>query len=206
MEKKAPNAEDRPKQMRRDAILAMASYMKEHHLDPNKDYSNHPEHGKVLNELYQKIRIAEHEIINNQRKLIKPEVHRRIRTMTDEEAQLTALRKYDYPTVDGKPMSEQMKKKYRAKMRSLMKSKMDETKAREKAIAWAQRWNNVDHPEEKVMRRANNGKPANAKMEFTVKRKSKYADYKDKNPGRTKATKAKRDALKYKPEEEEFKE
>ena len=99
MEKKEANAEDRPKQMRRDAILAMASYMKEHHLDPNKDYSNHPEHGKVLNELYLKIRIAEHEIINNQRKLIKPEVHRRIKTMTDEEAQLTALRKYDYHEV-----------------------------------------------------------------------------------------------------------
>lgn len=204
--KNEPNGEDRPREMRKEAILAMASYMKEHGLDPEKDWSNHPEHGPYLNELYQKIRIAEHEIINNQRRLIKPEVHRRVKRMTDEEAQLTALRKYDYPTVDGKPMSEQMKKKYRAKMRTLLKAKMDEKKAREKAIIWAQRWNNVDHPDEKVMRRSNGDKKANAPMALGQGRKKKNPDSPQKNKKRQETTRSKREAHKYHPEDEQFKE
>ena len=138
---------DNPKRARKEAMIKLADYLKKHKLDPEKDWSKDKVHGPKLEKYYQTIRVAEQKIRSAQANLIKPEVHPKVRTVTKP------MSTYNYPDLDGQPMSAQMKKKYRAKMRSLLKANMDVKKAEAKALEFAQRWNNIENPEEKVLRK-----------------------------------------------------
>lgn len=136
-----------PNRARREAIRKLAQYLKDNGLDPDKPWDKDPIHGPVLSEFYQVIKIAEQKIRTGVVKLHKPLVHPKIKNVRGP------ITKYDYPDIDGKPMSRQMKRKYRMKMRALLKSHMDVQLASEKALEFANRWDNSEHPEDTIRRR-----------------------------------------------------
>ena len=157
---------DNPKRARKEAMIKLADYLKKHKLDPEKDWSKDKVHGPKLEKYYQTIRVAEQKIRSAQANLIKPEVHPKVRTVTKP------MSTYNYPDLDGQPMSAQMKKKYRAKMRSLLKANMDVKKAEAKALEFAQRWNNMENPEEKVLRKKSTKTGHEATVKLKTKKKS----------------------------------
>lgn len=132
--------EVQPQITRSRAMMKLAAYLTKHHLDPEKDWSKDPKHGKIISKYYQIIRICEEKILKERRKLMKPEVH-----IKREKAESMMPRKYDYPLVDGKPMSSNQKKKYRSKMRALLSAKVDIKKAEAKALKYA---TNSEHDEQ----------------------------------------------------------
>lgn len=110
----------------RKAQREMLAYMEENNLDPKKDWTGHKKHGKkiqawidIMNlgnkkarELNEERAIERHE----KRKSKKPNVHPKKEKIT------STPNVYDYPTVDGKEMTSDQKKKYRQKMRTLLKT------------------------------------------------------------------------------------
>lgn len=123
--------EVQPQITRSRAMMKLARYLTRHHLDPEKDWSKDPKHGKVVSKYYKIIKICEDQILKERRKLMKPEVH-----IKREKIETMMPKKYDYPLIDGLPMSPNQRKKYRSKMRSLLNGKMDIKKAQEKAISY----------------------------------------------------------------------
>lgn len=124
----------------KDASLELAKYLKDHKLDPKKDWTKHPVHGKKISKWVKIIKLAEKKaedvqmerVANgNPKKLKKPNVHTKVTTVREQP------RAYDYPLVDGKPMDSNSKKKFRQKMRSLLKANMDESKATSIALEFA---------------------------------------------------------------------
>lgn len=121
----------------RDAQKEMMLYMKEHNLDPKKDWTKDKEHGKKIQAWIDIINLgnkkskelhdeeARERVI--EKKLKKPDVHPRVKKVE------SVPNVYDYPTLDGKEMSQAMKKKYRQKMRGLLKT-MGKEKAEEAAL------------------------------------------------------------------------
>lgn len=118
----------------RRAQKEMLAYMEENNLDPKKDWTGHKKHGKkiqawidVINLGNKKAReLNEEKAIekSEKRKNKKPEAHPKKEEVT------STPNAYDYPTVDGKEMTLDQKKKYRQKMRTLLK-----TMSKEKAEA-----------------------------------------------------------------------
>lgn len=166
---------ENPKKARKEAMLKLAEYLKKHKLDPEKDWSKDKVHGKNLEKYYQVIRVSEQKIKSAQANLIKPEVHAKVKKVTKP------VNAYNYPDLDGQPMSAQMKKKYRAKMRALLKSGMEVKKAEEIALGFAKRWDNSSNPEEKVLRKKSTKTGKEATVELKTKDKaSKEEPKKDK--------------------------
>lgn len=162
-----PTTMENPKKARKEAMLALANYLKKHKLDPEKDWSKDPTHGKKVAKYYQTIRVAEEKIRTKQAKLIKPEVHPKTKSVTKTPTT------YNYPDIDGQPMSAQMKKKYRAKMRALLKSNMDIKKAEATALQFAQKWDNSSDPEKKVLRKKSTKTGEEATVKLKTKKKEK---------------------------------
>lgn len=118
----------------RRAQKEMLAYMEENNLDPKKDWTGHKKHGKkiqawidIINLGNKKAReLNEEKAIekSEKKKNKKPEAHPKKEKVT------STPNAYDYPTVDGKEMTSDQKKKYRQKMRTLLK-----TMSKEKAEA-----------------------------------------------------------------------
>ena len=116
----------------RRAQKEMLAYMEENELDPKKDWTGHKKHGKkiqawidIINLGNKKARAAtEEKAVEKAKKNQKPEAHPKKEKVT------STPNAYDYPTVDGKEMTSDQKKKYRQKMRTLLK-----TMSKEKAEA-----------------------------------------------------------------------
>lgn len=118
----------------RRAQKEMLAYMEENNLDPQKDWTGHKKHGKkiqawidVINLGNKKAReLNEEKAIekSEKKKNKKPEAHPKKEKVT------STLNAYDYPTVDGKEMTSDQKKRYRQKMRTLLR-----TMSKEKAEA-----------------------------------------------------------------------
>lgn len=116
----------------RRAQKEMLAYMEENDLDPKKDWTGHKKHGKkiqawidIINLGNKKARAAtEEKAVEKAKKNQKPEAHPKKEKVT------STPNAYDYPTVDGKEMTSDQKKKYRQKMRTLLK-----TMSKEKAEA-----------------------------------------------------------------------
>ena len=108
----------------RRAQKEMLAYMEENDLDPKKDWTGHKKHGKkiqawidIINLGNKKARAAtEEKAIEKAKKNQKPEAHPKKEKVT------STPNAYDYPTVDGKEMTSDQKKKYRQKMRTLLKT------------------------------------------------------------------------------------
>jgi len=117
----------------RRAQKEMLAYMEENDLDPKKDWTGHKKHGKkiqawvdIINLGNKKARAAtEEKAVEKAKKNQKPEAHPK-----KKEKVTSTPNAYDYPTVDGKEMTSDQKKKYRQKMRTLLK-----TMSKEKAEA-----------------------------------------------------------------------
>lgn len=121
----------------RKAQKEMLAYMEKHKLDPNKDWTKDPKHGKkiqawvdIVNLGNKKARELSEEKGKEKaeaKKTKKPEVNPKKETI---KAQPNA---YNYPKIDGKDMTPDQKKKYRSKMRTLLKT-LPKDKAEAEAI------------------------------------------------------------------------
>lgn len=159
------------------ANLELAEYLKANKLDPTKDWTKDPKHGKKIKALMKIVRVgekkaedAEFSKLDPKKKLKKPETNPKVRTVKEQP------RAYDYPMVDGKPMSTEMKKKFRQKMRSLLKANMDEKKASQMAFQAALEYK----PSDKAMAKMDTAKkkvekPKKEKEEKDLKKKVKDA-------------------------------
>ena len=117
----------------KDAKLAVQEridYMKKHKLKDDKDYSKDKVHGPILAKFDKRIQLghtkAAEGIKENQeakkKSLKKPEVHKK-------KKDAPVPNTYEYPTLNGKPMGPDSKRKFRSKMRPLLKSGMAPDKA-----------------------------------------------------------------------------
>lgn len=115
------------------ATEKLTKYYEENGLDPKKDWSKDKKHGAVVSKLKKKIKIAKMKLeagISDEKADKKPNVKpEKVKTVKKQPSS------YDYPDVDGKPMTPDLKKRYRSKMRALMKANMDVNVAKEKALA-----------------------------------------------------------------------
>ena len=119
-----------------EATKKLNDYYKKHGLDPEKDYTKDKKHGETVTKLKKRIKtatmkinagIADEQAAKAKRKPdVKPE---KVKTVKKQPSS------YDYPDVDGKPMTPDLKKRYRSKMRALLKAQMDPTEASKKALS-----------------------------------------------------------------------
>lgn len=105
----------------------LAAYLKKHKLDPDKDWTKDPVHGKKVKKLVKLVQLGQEKEATMPKKLKKPEVH-------PKKEKVRETLSYDYPEVDGKPMSKELRKRFRTKMRSLLKANMDPKEASKKAL------------------------------------------------------------------------
>lgn len=119
-----------------EATKKLNDYYKKHGLDPEKDYTKDKKHGEMVTKLKKRIKtatmkinagIADEQAAKAKRKPdVKPE---KVKTVKKQPSS------YDYPDIDGKPMTPDLKKRYRSKMRALLKAQMDPTEASKKALS-----------------------------------------------------------------------
>lgn len=125
----------------------IAKYLTEHDLDPDKDWENHPIHGEYLKPLIKLVRLGEMKayMVDYQKRYANREQRRKEYferyTKPDCNPRVKRIKNvpniYDYPLVEGKPMSKLMRKKYRRKMRKMLRAHVGEDKATEAAIKFA---------------------------------------------------------------------
>lgn len=113
------------------AKKALEMYFKENKLDPTKDYTKDKVHGKKVTKLLAKLnkerdkvaaqypesdaRMMKH-LKNKAKKEVEKEVKvDKIQKVAKEK--MAVHTKYDYPLIDGKEMTAEQKKKYRAEQR-----------------------------------------------------------------------------------------
>lgn len=117
----------------KDAKLAteeMIAYMKKHKLKEDKDYSKDKVHGPILAQFDKRIKLGhikategiKEDRESKKKNLKKPEVHKK-------KKDAPVPNTYEYPTLNGKPMGPDSKRKFRSKMRPLLKSGMATDKA-----------------------------------------------------------------------------
>ena len=115
------------------ATAKLTKYYEENDLDPSKDWSKDKKHGETVSKLKKKIKIAKMKVeagLSDEKADKKPNVKpEKVRTVKSQPAS------YDYPDVDGKPMTPDLKKRYRSKMRAILKAQMDPKEAQKKALA-----------------------------------------------------------------------
>ena len=150
----------------------LTKYYEDNGLDPKKDWSKDKKHGEAVTKLKKKIKIAKMKfdagVADEQaekagkKPKVKPE---KVKTVNKQPAS------YDYPDVDGKPMTPELKKRYRSKMRSLLKANMDPKVAKEKALASVMGTAENKFKKEKAAESAVSPKPKKEKVD-----KSKSSD------------------------------
>ena len=115
----------------RRIIKKKGDYMRVHNLDPDKDYSRDPVHGDVLNGYIKSIQLLEEKLNRvDLKKLVKPKLKKKVKEVNHSPYC------YEYPEIDGKPMSKELMARYRRKMRALMKARLEEGEAEKKAIRY----------------------------------------------------------------------
>lgn len=112
------------------------AYYKKNKLDPEKDYSKDKKHGPIINEWMKVLEVNRSKLKDvtpteihhkkSEDKLKKPKAEK-AKELPKDSRKVT---KYDYPLVDGKEMTSEEKRKYRAQMR---KKSKDDTKATKKS-------------------------------------------------------------------------
>lgn len=155
----------------------LTKYYEDNGLDPKKDWSKDKKHGEAVTKLKKKIKIAkmkfdagvadEQAEKANKKPKVKPE---KVKTVNKQPAS------YDYPDVDGKPMTPELKKRYRSKMRSLLKAQMDPKVAQEKALASVMGTAENKFKKEKAAESAISAKPKKKEVVAKGKKKSKDSE------------------------------
>lgn len=112
----------------------LAAYLTANNLDPTKDWTKDPKHGKRICELMQVVRVNREKLdAKTDEVKIKNLKKPKVGVEKGEKVPRKQPLAYDYPEVDGKPMPTLLRKKYRAKMRALLKSNMEPKEAIQKA-------------------------------------------------------------------------
>lgn len=133
---------------RRSTTMAskdLGEYLMKHNLDPDKDWTKDPVHGPIIKKLMQEVRTASKlklhktHVKQDEAKERKAKAKERAeKSLAKPKEKIKPVTKqpsvYDYPEVDGKPMSSELRKKFRGKMRRLLKANMDTRAAEKKAL------------------------------------------------------------------------
>lgn len=150
------------------------AYYKKNKLDPEKDYTKDKKHGPILNEWMKVLEVnrgklkdslpqeVHHKKSEDKKKLKKPQAEKAVKLPKDSRK----VTKYDYPLVNGKEMSPDEKRKYRASMRKQNKPKKEPKEQETKKV------------EKKVKKEV---KKVEKKVEKTLKAKAKGDKKKKKN-------------------------
>lgn len=131
----------------------IVKYLKEHKLDPKKTYENDPVHGPQLERYYRICRTADMKQAHTpmsarteepmRKKMKKPDCQPKVKTVRESLV-------YDYPDIEGKPMSPELRKRYRQKMRNLVKANMEKEKAEQLALEFISGHRYVSNPEQAI--------------------------------------------------------
>lgn len=154
------------------ATKALTNYLEENNLDPTKDWSSDKKHGKTITKLKQRIKTAKMKakagLVDKKEANRKPDVKpEKVKTVTKQPTS------YDYPDVDGKPMTPELKKKFRSKMRALLKANMDPKDASSKALAYAMGGNKLKSIKEEAAKESKAVKVKAKKEKNTTDTKKK---------------------------------
>ena len=129
------------------AKKALDAYLKENNLDPQKDWTKDKKHGKKVTELVNKLNKERDKVaaqypekdLKNEAKLVKlkgkkdAEKTEKKKEKKEKASSGRTAMKYDYPLIDGREMTSDEKKKYRAEQRRLAAGKAPkEEKPKEK--------------------------------------------------------------------------
>lgn len=160
----------------RKAQKEMMAYMEENNLDPQKDWTTHKKHGKVIQKWIDIINLGNKKAreINEEkaiekaekRKSKKPEAHPKKEKVTGVPTS------YDYPLVDGKEMTADQKKKYRQKIRTLAKT-MSKEKAEAEGKKYIESWGKTEVAAPKKAEKKEKEKKAEKVVEKKAKKVSK---------------------------------
>ena len=108
-----------------NARLELMRYYRDNNLDPDINYYDDPVHGPVIKKLHQIARLG----VRAFEALKKPRnLHPNVTKVKGKPLE------YDYPDVDGQPMSKLFKKRYRKKMRLILKAGVRPEIASKRAI------------------------------------------------------------------------
>lgn len=185
----------------------LTKYMTEHNLTSVKANWNHPVHGPVLKEFSRIINYGLNKLNELNLEIMKAKKEKKakekeLKNKKEEAITGKKLKKpvvkveasknrvftsYDYPTIDGKELSPELKKKYRAKIRSLVKSQMSKEEATKKAIQFISGLDNSGKTDKKEP-----PKKEKAKKEVPQKEEKKVKSKKDKTEKEKKAKKDKK--------------
>lgn len=127
------------------ASKELGEYLMKNNLDPDKDWTRDPVHGPIIKKLMQEVRTASK--LKLHKTHVKQDEAKERKAKAKERAEKSLAKPqekvkpvthqpsvYDYPMVDGKPMSSELRKKFRGKMRRLLKANMDTKSAEKKAL------------------------------------------------------------------------
>lgn len=123
----------------------LGDYLKKNNLDPDKDWTNDPVHGKKIKKLMQGIRVKsnkkmhEKHVEQDEKKALKEKAKakakKKLEKPKDKVKPVTKQpNAYDYPQVNGEPMPQELRKKYRTKMRRLLKANTSQAQAEKMAL------------------------------------------------------------------------
>ncbi len=122
-------------------------YVRDNNLESAKANLNHPIHGPIIKEYLRIIQYGNNKINELEQEIMKTKKEKEAKEKLANEVKVKKSDKklkkpvvkvepsknrvfttYDYPTIDGKELSSDLKKRYRAKIRSLIKSQMTKRK------------------------------------------------------------------------------
>lgn len=173
---KTTNVGKEEKKKASQASDELAEYLTKNNLDPTKDWTKDPVHGKKICKLMQIVRVNREKLdAKTDEVKIKNLKKPKVGVEKGEKIPRKQPLAYDYPSVDGKPMSSLLKKKYRAKMRSLLNSNMEPKEAVKRATSFVMGLSSK--VEEKVTSKATEN---NLKATPAVEKKASKKDKKKK--------------------------
>lgn len=112
------------------ASEALKAYLKANKLDPSKDWTKDKKHGKQVTKLVKALNKERDKVaanypetdpksMKNLKKKAKVMAEKQENALKKKKAGESPRTKYDYPLVDGREMTKEEKKKYRAEQRRL---------------------------------------------------------------------------------------
>lgn len=172
------------------AQTKLLRYIKDNNLESAKANLNHPIHGPIIKEYLRIIQYGNNKLNELKQEIMKTRKEKKAKEKLANEVKVKKgsskkLKKpvvkvepsknrvfttYDYPTIDGKELSSDLKKKYRAKIRSLMKSQMTKEEATKRATFFIK--------EESIKPKDNKQKPEK-ESKSRVEKKDKVSKKKD---------------------------
>ena len=192
-------------------------YVRDNNLESAKANLNHPIHGPIIKEYLRIIQYGNNKINELEQEIMKTKKEKKAKEKLANEVKVKKSDKklkkpvvkvepsknrvfttYDYPTIDGKELSSDLKKRYRAKIRSLIKSQMTKEKATKRATAFIKE----ESTKPKDIKKQEPDKESKSKVGKSEK-KDKVSKKKDLQPKDSSKSKKSKDKPKKKVKKEE---